>query len=247
MTYRHRIAAGLLCLSSAQLAAAVPTPTPNEDGTYALEEPAVYLTWLKLQTDYDFEANKTELTKAFHWNRYTKNRNNEFSLQTVLDASLADVENKVEQWPEAPTFRIRTSASFGEYDFDKEQFAFDPIEAGAYYPIPLGRELYNPNSWTSSPGYALTIADAVKIDGVAVPRDGAQAMIESRTSRSGRVDRSVVIVYTIKVVSAGTTKVNYNNTVKELKGRVTSAKAYAVGDRQPVSEDALLASWPADS
>ena len=81
----------------------------------------------------------------------------------------------------------------------------------------------------------------------AVPRDGAQAMIESRTSRSGRVDRSVVIVYTIKVVSAGTTKVNYNNTVKELKGRVTSAKAYAVGDRQPVSEDALLASWPADS
>ena len=248
MTYRHLMAAALLCLCSAPLTAAVPSPTPNDDGTYAFEEPMFYLTWLKQQSDYDYAANKTELAKAFFWNRYTQNRNNEFSLQGVLEDAAAKVEAAVDVWPEEIVFRIRTGASFGEYDFDKQQFAFDPIEEGAYYPISLGRRLYNPNSWTSQAGYALTIADAVDIDGLPVAREDAQTMIESRTSRSGRIDRSVVIVYTIKVLSAGTTQVGYgNNTVKELKGRITSAKAYAVGDRQRVSDDTLLASWPADS
>ena len=247
MTYRHLVAAALLCLCSAPLTAAVPTPSLNGDGTYAFEEPVFYLTWLKQQPDYDYAANKTELAKAFFWNRYVQNRNNEFSLQGVLQDAAAKVEAAVDQWPEDTVFRIRTGASFGEYDFDNEQFAFDPIDQDAYYPISLGRRLYNPNSWTSQAGYALTIADAVDVDGLPVPRDKAQSMIESRTSRSGRIDRSVVMVYTIEVLSAGTTEVSYNNTVKELKGRITSAKAYVVGDRQPVSDDALLASWPADS
>jgi|GEM_PF-2238295 len=248
MTYRHLMAAALLCLYSATLTAAVPSPTPNDDGTYAFEEPVFYLTWLKQQPDYDYAANKTELAKAFFWNRYTQNRNNEFSLQGVLEDAAAKVKSAVDAWPEQTVFRIRTGASFGEYDFDKQQFAFDPIDPSAYYSISLGRRLYNPNSWTSQAGYALTITDAVDIDGLPVARGDAQTMIQGRTSRSGRIDRSVVIVYTIEVLSAGTTQVGYgNNTVKELKGRITSAKAYAVGDRQPVSDDTLLASWPADS
>jgi len=248
MTYRHLMAAALLCLCSATLTAAVPSPTPNDDGTYAFEEPVFYLTWLKQQSDYDYASNRTELAKAFFWNHYTQNRNNEFSLQGVLEDAAAKVKAAVDAWPEQTVFRIRTGASFGEYDFDKQQFAFDPIEEGTYYPISLGRQLYNPNSWTSQAGYALTIDDAVNIDGLPVARGDAQAMIENRTSRSGRIDRGVVIVYTIKVLSAGTTQVGYgNNTVKELEGRITSAKAYAVGDRQPVSDDTLLASWPAGS
>ncbi|MES1949749.1 hypothetical protein S4A8_02788 [Salinisphaera sp. S4-8] len=248
MTHRHFIATALLALCSGPLIAAVPTPTPNEDGTYDLAEPAVYLTWLKLQPEYDYEANKAELAQAFFWNEYVQNRNNEFSLQDVLEDAAAEVEAAVAEWPQDIAFHIRASGEFGEYDFDKAEFAFDPVETGSYYSVPKGRELYEASPVGLTTGYVLTIADAVDIDGLPVPRDKARALIEGRTSRSGRVNRDVVVVYTVDVLSAGTTQIDYTNrAVKELKGRISSDKVYAVGSRNPVSDEALLAGWPVDS
>lgn len=243
MKYRNALIVILLfSMGAAPIVSAA--PKQNDDGTYAFNERNVYLAWLKLQPDYDYEANKAELTKAFHWNRYIKNRDNEFSLQKVFEQSAKEVQTEVAKLPKAPIFRIRTSADFGDYNFDKGQFAFKPIEEGMYYSIKQGRHLYNANRVTTAIGYVLRIKDAVGIDGLSVPKDQAKAMVQRRTNSNGQVNRQVVVVYKIQAASAGTTTTRYqSDRVKQIKGKVISAKVYAIGSNQPVSDDTLLARW----
>lgn len=88
---------------------------------------------VKLQPQFDYEANVDSYMNIYRsdvWNRY---RNDEFELQDKREETIKMMKERVSSFPLNEEFVVYTSFEFGDYDFKKQIFPLDSLTEATYF------------------------------------------------------------------------------------------------------------------
>ena len=140
--------------------------------------------WMKLDSYFDYDSNVDCYMRMYRTEVWQRSREDEFLRQDKRDETVEMMKARVEEANLEDVYTIRTNKEFGDYDFDTNVFEFSPVPKTSYYYV------RNNNSCGLPSEIRVKFDNADIIDGIAMSRDDAQALLTSR-KRSGDIDRSV--------------------------------------------------------
>lgn len=187
-----------------------------------------YLAYLKEQPDFDYKSNMKSLTKVFYPNVYQKYKNNEFQLHGKEQDALEKIKDRVSKFGKPIVFKLTTNASFGKYNFSKQQFPFRPFKKGTYFLTCQMRACPTVDLLIENPGF---------INAIKMKEEAAKKLVDSRNTSYGSVNRQITVSVLIKTV--GVLRPSQSSTNNpSLKGEIIEAKAYTNSN-----ESHVIQSW----
>lgn len=198
----------LISIFSANSFANNPSPKPIEFSyTNAL------LATLKL-TNLDVSSNEIEqdALKFFEYNVWQEFKNDEFELQDKVTQANSRLKDKLDKIKLPIIFDIRSRASFGEYNFDKQEFAFEPMPADSYGFVKMDN--YRFLQYTKFPTeIRLFTTNNDEINGLPMEKEKAKKFLQQR-KKNGYPDRNVMLAFKVQLESA--------DDLENLRGKILS-------------------------
>ncbi len=214
---------GAVCLALASSAsAAESTKARPSAGAPAREEtvtPLSYETLLwgyldahpKLVDDLGFVAEWAQYEQC---EKYTALRRNEFEYNKFLGEVQEGLRSRLGSRPLRQA-RIRTKAQFGDYDFGRQEFLFQPLSEGSFFTIewrqapPPNGAVHNKNSCKSGTFadswpqfFVVTPEHPERVRGIPMPKAAAESFLKERTAKFGP-DRNLGLTLILEPVSWG--------------------------------------------
>lgn len=153
---------------------------------------------LKLREGLDLEANVDSYMQVFRpdvWKRY---HNDEFELRAKRKETMALMASTIERFPLDEAFVLRTTTTFGTYDFDKQEYPLAGWNETSYfyeYGYPHGDFPSNIRVFFKNP-------QALKA--VPMAEDAAREFLKLRKDRYGNVNRQLNVVLYVRVIEVKT-------------------------------------------
>lgn len=173
---------------------------------------------VKLQPQFDYEANVDSYMELYRndvWNRY---RNDEFELQEKRHETIQMMKEKVSSFSLGEEFVIYTKFEFGKYDFKNQLFPLDALSENVYF---YDKE-WDSGSFPAK--YVVYFENPSKVGNIEMNKEEARTFIQRRKSRSGHIDREVGAK--LQFVIAG-----LKNGSNELKAKLTQVTIYSDDER----------------
>lgn len=179
---------------------------------------------VKMQPQFDYEANVDSYMKIYRsdvWDRY---RNDEFELQDKRDETVKMMKERISSFPLNEEFVVYTSFDFGDYDFKKQVFPLDSLTETTYFPEFRG------NSGSFPYTYKVFFKNTAKIGNINMAKDDARNFLKKRKDRYGDVDRSVNAKLQFRITKL-------KNGRDELEAELTHVTIYSDDQRAKVLQE----------
>lgn len=169
---------------------------------------------LKLNESLDHEANVDSYMQVFRpdvWNRY---HNDEFELLEKRKETLGLMAAEIKRFSLEQAFVVRTTTTFGTYDFAKQQY---PI-AG-----------WNETSYFYESGYPhADFAGTIRVFfenpqavvGIPMTAAAAREFLRGRKDRYGNIDRNVSVVLSVRILK-------FKDAPQDLLAEIQGGRIYA--------------------
>ncbi|MFZ7294645.1 DUF4852 domain-containing protein [Avibacterium avium] len=154
---------------------------------------------LRLNNITDFKPLAEEWLLYSDKQTYHKYKNDEFEFQDKVEEAGKKLKTLVEKAPPSPEFTILVDTQFGEYDFEKNQFTYQPLMNGHLY---IDGGLITHYTKTLPRRINLYVSNPEVIDGIQMPKAEAKKFIQHRKDQFGNINRNVVLSVNIQFNSA---------------------------------------------
>ena len=179
---KRSLKAGSLAAVATVLAASSLFAAPASAKEFAYEN--MLYSWMKLDSYFDYESNVDCYMRMYRNEVWQRSREDEFLRQDKRDETIEMMKARVGEANLEDVYTVRTNKAFGDYDFDTNLFEFAPVSKTTYFYV------RNNNSCGLPSEIRVKFDNPEIIDGIAMSRDDAQALLTSR-KRYGDIDRNV--------------------------------------------------------
>lgn len=205
----------------------------------------------KLVQNYSEDEAAEEYAKVYHWEDYTKYKNDEFVWHDLFPKIKEEYLDKIKNLDNK--FSMRFDWHFGDYDFENESFSIEFVEKRPYSQSyenlsVMERRIYNevedneslrlalledkysdlyvqvPLQLLSKGIAGIINTKSVKFD-LPMPKAEAQQFLESRKDENGNYDRSVFVIVYYEVPKY---KVNSLNTIYNVNTNIINGEFYKI-------------------
>lgn len=165
----------------------------------------------KLVDDLGFVAEWAQYEQC---EKYTALRRNEFEYNKFLGEVQEGLRSRLGSRP-LKQARIRTKAQFGDYDFARQEFLFQPLSEGSFFTIewrqapPPSGAVHNKNSCKSGTFadswpqfFVVTPEHPERVRGIPMQKAAAEAFLKERSAKFGP-DRNLGLTLVLEPVSWG--------------------------------------------
>ncbi|PGH59281.1 hypothetical protein CRT60_01210 [Azospirillum palustre] len=212
------------------------TETPEKSRTVAFDWESLLGQWLAANPDKRSDKNFADsYTRHFECFGYTQVRNNDFRRDEFLEQG----RSKVASLSLTPKTNVvlRTDAEFGKYDFDRREFAFEPLSEGTYFPVDKPQSIRPSKGWdncfptdTSAlpQRFKVEITNPEVLTGLPMAKDKADALVAQRTNKyNGVINRRVVLSVTLAIDTFGSGEARDGDNLL-LNGQAVTVKTHIV-------------------
>ena len=134
-----------------------------------------------------------EYMYKFNNEMYKKYRDDEFLFESQKQKMLSEMVNNVKDINTGKTYIVYTGTEFGKYDFEKNEFEFNPLSERSYFKIFDMTNNYYCGKCETLTSIGLQFMNWQDIDGIKMDSNKAKKFIQSRKNSSGSVNRDVSI------------------------------------------------------
>lgn len=169
----------------------------------------------KLVDDLGFVAEWAQYEQC---EKYTALRRNEFEYNKFLGEVQEGLRSRLGSRPLRQA-RIRTKAQFGDYDFGRQEFSFQPLSEGSFFTVewrqapPPNGAVHNKNSCKSGTFadswpqfFIVTPEHPERVRGIPMQKVAAEAFLKERTAKFGP-DRNLGLTLVLEPISWGVPEV----------------------------------------
>ena len=169
---------------------------------------------VKLQSNFDYEANVTSYMKLYRPDVWKKYRNDEFMFHDKKQETIEIMKKNFASFSLDEEFVTYTTLKFEDYDFSNEEFPVKSLSETTYF----SKSIWRSGSFPKT--YKVFLTNPDKVKNLSMPKDRAREFLQSRKSKvTGRVNRKVYLRLKFKVKSL-------KNGKDELLAEITEAKFY---------------------
>lgn len=170
----------------------------------------VFIAYLKLNNSIKPRNIADDYMKVYSEDVWDGMKGNEAQLKNKRKETIKLIKDKVSDMDLEEEFIITTNLKFGEYDFDRESFYFQPLTRQSYFPVL--------NYKGGLPAQLNVFFDNTEIvDGIPMTKDVAKSFL-TRKKNSWGIDREVAAVIKFNMIKS--TKEN------ELLGHIINVSLY---------------------